>query len=165
MKIKNTLKKLNQRGFSHHILMPVAVLVAVTAIGVKVLTQSHAATNYTFVRYASQMSGGTLVTKSGGASYRSLSSSDSYGQVITTWISSAESAKSNYICVHYLGGSGSFYVSYSDPSGSTPTGPRFPNGSSGYWCVPNNYHTINALKVQKHATNSAIQVDTIYGKP
>ncbi len=51
---KNTLKKLNQRGFSHHILMPVAVLVAVTAIGVKVLTQSHAATNYRFVHYATR---------------------------------------------------------------------------------------------------------------
>jgi hypothetical protein len=43
MKIRKLLR-LNQTGFGHHIIVPVIAIIAVTGIGVRVLTFSHAAT-------------------------------------------------------------------------------------------------------------------------
>lgn len=194
MKIKTTLKKLNQRGFSHHLIMPAVVLIAVTAVGVKVLTQSHAASDYSFTYGVNQMSGGTLVNKAGGTSYRNVvykkgatAQEVMNNQYVFSPITIEQLNASEYVCVHFLGGKGFVDVGLVvDKDDKHFAGHWNQNhvwhegGSSGYACIdvvdalykgnmdPRTPFMITAGIApaidDAQNTNLSLQIDSIYGK-
>ncbi len=122
------------------------------------------------------MTGGTLVTKSGGTSYRALDCGTNTRVVcntgkdsLYTFVSKSEMTNTKQICTHYLGGAGFINIRHS--SGKQVTG-VIP-GSSGNLCmtVDASTWTDGAIYVSVLSDGnpsnpiSKAQIDTIYGKP
>ena len=156
--------------------MTVLVLL-VAAVGGFYVFKSNAATgNYTFVHNTSQMSGGKLVTKSNGTSYRALDCSGSGRSCspgatnqLYTLVSRSEMVNTGRICTHYIGATGFINIRHS--SGKQVT--AVANGSSGNLCmsVSSSMRSEGAIYVSvlsdgnPSSAPSNAQIDTIYGKP
>lgn len=125
--------------------------------------------NYTFVRYATEMTGGTLVPKEGGSGYRSISLSTGSAD---TWITLDEFKNSTRFCTHYLGGKGQLllYVrAANEPNSYITKETKYISNSSGNLCADKPYNngsytTPTAASIEVVSFDTA-NIDTIYGKP
>jgi hypothetical protein len=156
--------------FNLKIVIPIVVVVAALG-GFYIFRKSGASGNYTFVRNAHQMTGGNVQKKLDGVTYMFLESGK-----ISTMTTGLEIGSSNQICAHVKALKDTNVTIYSleQPYYSARNaGLRehpVKNGNTANVCGPVHRDSLGrnptgGLIEVRSSVNSALLVDTIYGKP